>query len=471
MLEDLQIRLSLSDFKDESKETIRNYLCPHCQYVLFNPVVDECGHLYCEECLKNIKICTLDPSHTYQQPVKMTYVLQVNKLINERIAYCKYKSKHCYWEGPYMEIVEHIKNACRKHLVNCSNKECSEKIAREDKDMHEEVCRFRMEKCEFCSKLIAFQTIKFHGSICPERHVLCEQGCGELIRRREVESHLLECSMTPVPCTYAFLGCDKKFPKAELAKHAEGDMGSHMEQIRLFCLELFENPSNIGLLGRKRVAEVDSEKADIVRNLQVEKPLPFKDCELVKQAESNISKEKVASGRLVNISDENKIMINLMESSKELEKVGNSLKCKDSGSKMLAGFAFLSLGDVERKWTVKITNINCWIGIGICNIDTIIYNRGKENFLKSRLNHDCYLLDSEGYIYENTKERERFTYSSFQNLQEYSLCYKPAGNILSICLKGSLFPIVFKNIYLPKNGRIVPCVIFLNGSGEVAFDN
>jgi hypothetical protein len=460
------IRLSIDDFKEESKELVRNFICSACKFIILNPVVDECSHLYCEECLAQLKSCVVEHSHTYSKPIKMTPILEVKKLINQKLAYCKYRNRHCGWEGTYNDIIEHIKNDCKKHLIPCPNNGCEETILREDIFLHETKCKFQLEKCEFCNQSISSQGMKFHVCICLERSILCDQHCGTLVKRKNIGAHLEICAQSPVICPYSFLGCDKVAPQTELNKHIELSVSAHMEHMRLFCLSIYQDQSVEILLGKKK-----AESSKLVLNPTVKQNASDRK----KQFSSNEKKESIFASReaLVHkrILNAGSIMINKMEISKELIIKDSTVICSNAGSKMLFCFALLTLGETEVKWTITIHDIDGWIGIGVCNIDAVTRDYCKEFHLKSKSKHDSLILDSDGYIYQNLKERERYTYRAFQKGHEYSFIYRPCKNTLSVSLKDrpeTYFE--FNNVNI-ITGRIAPCAFFKDGSGEVSFEN
>jgi hypothetical protein len=43
-------KLSLLEFVEECRDYVQEYSCPLCEGILFESVVDRCGHSYCKVC-------------------------------------------------------------------------------------------------------------------------------------------------------------------------------------------------------------------------------------------------------------------------------------------------------------------------------------------------------------------------------------------------------------------------------------
>ena len=42
--------LCLDDFTEESRQFVVDYICPLCKGIYYNPVIDPCGHIFCQRC-------------------------------------------------------------------------------------------------------------------------------------------------------------------------------------------------------------------------------------------------------------------------------------------------------------------------------------------------------------------------------------------------------------------------------------
>ena len=45
-------KLVLEEFVEECKIFVEEYSCPLCEGILFNSVIDRCGHSFCKECIE-----------------------------------------------------------------------------------------------------------------------------------------------------------------------------------------------------------------------------------------------------------------------------------------------------------------------------------------------------------------------------------------------------------------------------------
>lgn len=59
-----------------------------------------------------------------------------------------------------------------------------------------------------CSMVMSAKHHPQHQEVCPFAPLLCEQGCGDRIPRKEMQYHIsLTCIRRPATCPYACIGC------------------------------------------------------------------------------------------------------------------------------------------------------------------------------------------------------------------------------------------------------------------------
>lgn len=236
-------KLSLSDFIPECHIVIADYKCPLCEGITNNPVVDSCGHFYCEECYtiytKTSAICPVD-NQTELRFEKSNKIPIVSVILEKQTVLCKNRVRDCGWKGKLQELNKHLNDQCLKQFVPCLNKECKNEICRESLQEHMKQCEYRMEKCNDCKDSLPFNQLKDHNEVCPKANITCPQECGESILREELKKHIGDkCLFTVVPCPFEDLGCGIKVIKKELNKHLE-------TQILMHNINLFEIVRKIG---------------------------------------------------------------------------------------------------------------------------------------------------------------------------------------------------------------------------------
>lgn len=104
---------------------------------------------------------------------------------------------------PVIERTEISKLVIRKYDKNyeyhCDAKNCGDQ------------CIFQRETCpnDNCGVIYSRKWNMKHDAICPEKIVDCDRLCGETVIRKNMAVHLAEiCTLRPIPCPFAGLGCD-----------------------------------------------------------------------------------------------------------------------------------------------------------------------------------------------------------------------------------------------------------------------
>lgn len=211
--------LVLEDFVPESRAIIQYYICPLCEGVYFDPVVDNCGHVFCKSCLtrqlETEKIC---PFSKNRLEVGNFNTLQiVNNILEQQSVVCKNRHFHCDWTGKLLDLQVHLNVNCKRQLVNCPNEGCEKKIFREEVPTHSAQCDYRIISCIDCQIQISFILMTDHQEICPMFKLQCPQQCDSLIQRKNIDIHIRDsCINTYIVCPYAHYGCETKLMKKEL---------------------------------------------------------------------------------------------------------------------------------------------------------------------------------------------------------------------------------------------------------------
>ena len=221
-------QLPLEDFTSENHKKLQEYICPLCNGVLFEPMMDQKGHMFCNNCL-SLYEKNSNPKHKRLECPISNHVLKMgnlksNELINnylrEMMCYCPNKKKGCSWEGKYYLRNKHVEKECDfidKEL--CPNDGCKKKIKSENIKIHlEKECDYRQILCDKCKKIILFRDKAKHEEEC-EKNNLCKK-CGMKLLPGQMEKHKNEeCPEFEINCDFLLFGCKDKFLRKNKYKH------------------------------------------------------------------------------------------------------------------------------------------------------------------------------------------------------------------------------------------------------------
>ena len=158
-------QLDINNFLPECQDTLRDYLCPLCEGVYKDPIIDECNHVFCKNCieksLKTTKACPLIPANMIDEK-KLSSIKFVTNILDKQSLYCLNKSKDCKWFGKLQVLSNHLTIDCKKQAINCVNPGCEHKVPREEMVNHQNVCDYRTINCSDCNSSIAFILQSFH---------------------------------------------------------------------------------------------------------------------------------------------------------------------------------------------------------------------------------------------------------------------------------------------------------------------
>lgn len=151
--------------------SINNFVCAVCLQVCWNPVVDECGHVFGEKCIKKcVETRTTCPlsKQNYSSSLKFIPVLPVKNHIMQMKVTCP--NQTCQWTNNFESLEKHLKE-CQEQLIKCPKEQCKEKFERKKLSNHiKKECDFELISCSF-------------------RQIL---GCKELIVDKFMLKHLVE---------------------------------------------------------------------------------------------------------------------------------------------------------------------------------------------------------------------------------------------------------------------------------------
>ena len=260
--------LKIDEFVPECKPFAEPYSCPLCEGILYESVIDKCGHSFCLECSKNLlkqsQSCPFS-NLPLSPPLPMNIV--VNTVLEKQIVYCRNKELGCEWKGKLGDRKNHLNHECLKEVIPCEYvPDCQVKDLREKIMEHVKVCPYRLVQCEYCDETMTFENLEYHNKICPNKPVDCSNKCGLKIPLNKLKYHLEEeCDNTVVECPFNLVGCEFYEIRLKLKAHLEKDLERHLKMItnKIHSLEK-------GLINaNQRIDELNIENDSLKKNIQI----------------------------------------------------------------------------------------------------------------------------------------------------------------------------------------------------------
>ena len=260
--------LTIDEFIPECKPFVEPYSCPLCEGILYESVIDKCGHSFCLECSQNLlKLSQKCPFSNLpiQPPLPMNIV--VNTVLEKQIVYCRNKSKGCEWIGKLGDRKNHLHHECMKEVISCEYvPDCQVRDLREKIIEHVKVCPYRLVQCEYCDETMTFENLEYHNKICPNIPVDCSNKCGLKIPLNKLKYHIAEeCNNTVVECPFNLVGCEFYDLRLNLKAHLDKDLERHLRMItnKIHNLEK-------GLIeANQRIDELNNENDSLKKNIQI----------------------------------------------------------------------------------------------------------------------------------------------------------------------------------------------------------
>lgn len=260
--------LTIDEFIPECKPFAEPYSCPLCEGILYESVIDKCGHSFCLECsnnlLKETQKCPFS-NLALSPPFAMNIV--VNTVLEKQIVFCRNKSLGCEWQGKLGDRKTHLNYECLKETISCEYApDCKEKDLRENILNHIKTCPYRLVQCEYCDETMTFENLEYHNKICPNIPVECSNKCGKKIPMNKLKYHLEEeCDNTVVECPFNLVGCEYYEIRLKLKPHLEQDLERHLRMLtdKIHKLEKGLNEAN------SRIDELNNENNLLKKNIQI----------------------------------------------------------------------------------------------------------------------------------------------------------------------------------------------------------
>jgi hypothetical protein len=417
MSEEYKKYLELEDFEEEIRQIVKEYTCSLCEGIYHHPTSDDCGHIFCRDCInpyfEKHKKCPISQNRLNKKNLKQ--VLFVQTMLNKYKIFCKNRNKNCEWTGTLSLLAQHLDEECEYQLVRCWQPECSATVPRNEHDSHMKSCPFRKVICtNGCDTAVSFNSLLMHLEECPKQTVLCPQNCQETITRQEITSHLSVCKMAPRDCQYKEVGCVERFPESKMTEHMKKNKDYHMtlllnsfislkQTFNQSCIPLSFNQSmtdfnlSLPLVDGPIKLDLDSQ---FIASPEAEKSL------MKKRARSKSSDGKSMKKKSKeNIPTLKRIFpcFDTINSSQGLEFKQDTVFCNISSRKK----HFFAFGDTKiddgTTFTIRLGRCEGWAAIGVCHKDKVICN---EYAFSPRIKHQCYLISNNGYSWNFSNESQ-----------------------------------------------------------------
>ena len=265
--------LELDDFLPESRVVIEEYYCTLCKGIYKDPTIDDCGHVYCRDCLSTYMETSLTcpVSSNPLDKNKINSIKFIASILDKQFVYCKKRFLNCQWVGKLFDLEAHLKNECLKNEVKCRNLDCKKFVLREEEEAHYLVCEHKRVPCKDCGNEILLSDQFNHSKVCTKYKVDCYQKCGELIERGKLDFHAKSiCENSIVQCIYYAQGCLEKILKKNFSAHLTEFNDKH--QILIFKkFEDFDIMFNSRVTDLENVYDKFTKKIVMLENIIIDK--------------------------------------------------------------------------------------------------------------------------------------------------------------------------------------------------------
>ena len=158
------------------------------------------------------------------------YLYIGDKKILDLAVRCENTDRGCRWEGTVGTLDYHM-DECDFTLIHCPNKcepfNADASIMKKDLQMHLLMdCVNRSHKCAYCGMEGEHYSITgYHSRHCKKKIIVCpNKGCTQEFEQVDKERHLKSCEYSEVSCKYYELGCTVKKMRRDIGLHEQDDV-------------------------------------------------------------------------------------------------------------------------------------------------------------------------------------------------------------------------------------------------------
>ena len=237
--------------------------CAICLHVVREPyLVDCCGYRFCRVCIENVDTEARKASRCLRYPkladcplCKKKFTTVPDKLLERTLkqkhVYCQNKDLGCKWVDELSQLEKHLNlnpnrgvsdddrlRGCRFVQLKCSY--CDDLIERRKMENHELNCPKRSITCTHCGKYTSSaDDVCRHWETCPSFPVACPQGCGRACKRVGIKNHISQsCPLTHIKCKYYDIGCEAEIVRVNMPDHLEESATLHVTLLDYQCKKL-----------------------------------------------------------------------------------------------------------------------------------------------------------------------------------------------------------------------------------------
>ena len=162
-------------------ETDIDYLCPICNEPLTEPLLTDCGHLFCSNCCDRLLSIYETKCPTCREPDALKRA-QFNKyhqrLVNNLKVRCQYYDKGCEWEGEIRDLKNHLDPENGTCGIACFFG-CGKYVRRgEMKEHKKHHCHKQPTTCEYCGYHNTHDIVtEKHYPVCLRFPITCPNKC------------------------------------------------------------------------------------------------------------------------------------------------------------------------------------------------------------------------------------------------------------------------------------------------------
>ena len=233
-------------------------ICTICLDIINTPVQAICcGKLFCKTCQENtIKRDTKCPH--CRNTMKVFEDKRCQQEINELKIVCPYYVRGCEWNGCVSDLKNHIEK-CQFKFIRCPNKcKCTwdssydAYMLRKYLENHlANQCADRLVTCEHCKNKKKSKELNDHHNTCKRYPIECpNKDCKEKIPKEEKDQHIGICPYTMVPCVYKEFGCGTTL--------MHKDVDDHLTDVKMMSYHISLLANHISLLATELKKEKEA---------------------------------------------------------------------------------------------------------------------------------------------------------------------------------------------------------------------
>lgn len=241
-IDDVNEKISEKLFLERPPDAL---ICTICWDIIDTPVQAICcGKLFCKTCQENAVKRDTNCPHC-RNTMQVFEDKRCQQEINALKIVCPYYVRDCAWNGCVSDLNNHIEK-CQFKFVKCPN-QCKftydtryeAYILRKFLENHlANNCADRLVTCEHCKNKTKSKELGDHHKNCKRYPISCpNRDCKEKIPREETKQHVDKCPYTMVPCVYEEFGCTTKVMRKDSDDHLT-DVKMMSYHISLLAAEL-----------------------------------------------------------------------------------------------------------------------------------------------------------------------------------------------------------------------------------------